>query len=92
MARITGLRPNTISHLCSDNVDRVYLSTLETVCKVLDIDIQELIEVEQSSCTSNRSLYVKVANKFKDRGKAKVGLRRIEMVVSDVIMVICLTK
>ncbi|WHX80912.1 MULTISPECIES: helix-turn-helix domain-containing protein [Bacillaceae] len=27
-------------------MDRVYLSTLETVCKVLDIDIQELIEVE----------------------------------------------
>ncbi|WP_343042123.1 helix-turn-helix domain-containing protein [Ornithinibacillus caprae] len=24
----------------------VYLSTLEIVCKVLDIDIQELIEVE----------------------------------------------
>ncbi|WP_235920131.1 helix-turn-helix domain-containing protein [Heyndrickxia coagulans] len=24
----------------------LYLSTLETVCKVLDIDIQELIEVE----------------------------------------------
>ncbi|MCZ8533339.1 helix-turn-helix domain-containing protein [Psychrobacillus psychrodurans] len=27
-------------------MDRVYLSTLETICKVLDIDIQELIEVE----------------------------------------------
>ncbi|WP_225434281.1 MULTISPECIES: helix-turn-helix domain-containing protein [Bacillales] len=27
-------------------MDRVYLSTLEKVCKVLDIDIQELIEVE----------------------------------------------
>jgi putative transcriptional regulator len=46
LARLTGLRPNTISHLCSDQVDRVYLSTLEKVCKVLDIDIQELIEVE----------------------------------------------
>ena len=46
LARLTGLRPNTISHLCSDNVDRVYLSTLETVCKELEIDIQELIEVE----------------------------------------------
>ncbi|WP_064212418.1 helix-turn-helix domain-containing protein, partial [Parageobacillus thermoglucosidasius] len=46
LARLTGLRPNTISHLCSDQVDRIYLSTLEKVCKVLDIDIQELIEVE----------------------------------------------
>jgi putative transcriptional regulator len=46
LARLTGLRPNTISHLCSDQVDRIYLSTLVKVCKVLDIDIQELIEVE----------------------------------------------
>ncbi|WP_244535138.1 helix-turn-helix domain-containing protein [Gracilibacillus kekensis] len=39
--------PNTINHLCSNNVDRIYLSsTLEMVCKVVDIDIQELIEVE----------------------------------------------
>ncbi|MDF1508148.1 helix-turn-helix domain-containing protein [Robertmurraya sp. DFI.2.37] len=37
---------NTISHLCSVNVDRVHLSTLDTVCKVLDINIQELIKVE----------------------------------------------
>ncbi|MRX72850.1 helix-turn-helix domain-containing protein [Bacillus lacus] len=42
---LTGLPQHTIS-LCSDNVDRVYLSTLETIYKVLDIDIQELIEVE----------------------------------------------
>lgn len=46
LARMTGLRFNTISHRCSDNVDRIYLSTLETVCKVLNIDTQELIEVE----------------------------------------------
>lgn len=46
LARMTGLRPNTISHLCSDNVDRVYLSTLEMIYKALDIDIQELIKVE----------------------------------------------
>ncbi|MCA1032520.1 helix-turn-helix transcriptional regulator [Bacillus timonensis] len=31
LARMTGLHPNTISTLCSDNVDRVYLSTLEAV-------------------------------------------------------------
>ncbi|MED0681373.1 helix-turn-helix transcriptional regulator [Aneurinibacillus thermoaerophilus] len=46
LARLTGLSLNTISHLCSDQVDRVYLSTLEKVCKVLDIDTQELIETE----------------------------------------------
>ncbi|WP_157764884.1 helix-turn-helix domain-containing protein [Solibacillus sp. R5-41] len=36
---MTRLRPNTISHLCSDNTDRVYLSTIETVCKVLLVNI-----------------------------------------------------
>ncbi|HDR7640277.1 helix-turn-helix domain-containing protein [Bacillus wiedmannii] len=46
LARMTGLRPNTISRLCTDNVDRVYLSTIEKVCKVLNIDIQDLIKVE----------------------------------------------
>ncbi|MCA1032515.1 helix-turn-helix transcriptional regulator [Bacillus timonensis] len=43
---MTGILYNTISHFCSDNVDGIYLSTLEKVCKELDIDIQELIEVE----------------------------------------------
>ncbi|WP_354312592.1 helix-turn-helix domain-containing protein [Sporosarcina psychrophila] len=38
---MTGLHPNTINPLCSDKWNRVYLSTLETVCKVLDIDIRE---------------------------------------------------
>lgn len=46
LARMTGLRPNTISRLCADNVDRVYLSTIEKVCNVLDIEIQDLIKVE----------------------------------------------
>ncbi|WP_312756071.1 helix-turn-helix domain-containing protein [Rummeliibacillus suwonensis] len=39
------LDKDTISHPCSNNVDRVYLSILETVCKVLGIDTQKLIEV-----------------------------------------------
>ncbi|WP_308807114.1 helix-turn-helix domain-containing protein [Thermaerobacillus caldiproteolyticus] len=35
-----------MSYLRSDHVNRVYLSTLEKVCKVLDINIQELMKVE----------------------------------------------
>ncbi|MRX73032.1 helix-turn-helix domain-containing protein [Bacillus lacus] len=46
LARLTNLRPNTISHLCSDKVDRVYLDTLERVCKALDIKVEELIIIE----------------------------------------------
>ncbi|MEX1029335.1 MAG: helix-turn-helix transcriptional regulator [Paenibacillaceae bacterium] len=39
----TNLRPATISHLCSDSVDRVYLRTLEQICDALKIGIHELI-------------------------------------------------
>lgn len=46
LARLTGLRASTINHLCSDNVDRVYLETLELVCKTLSISIEELIEID----------------------------------------------
>ena len=37
-------------------------------------------------------MYVKVAEKLKSREKAKIRIWRIEMVVTDDIMVICLTK
>lgn len=46
LARLTGLRASTINHLCSDNVDRVYLETLELVCKTLNIGIEELIDID----------------------------------------------
>lgn len=46
LGRLTGLRASTINHLCSDNVDRVYLDTLELICKKLDIRIEELIEID----------------------------------------------
>ncbi|MCM3293457.1 helix-turn-helix transcriptional regulator [Paenibacillus sp. MER 180] len=46
LARLTGLRASTINHLCSDNVDRVYLETLELVCKTLGVRIEELIEID----------------------------------------------
>jgi putative transcriptional regulator len=43
LARLTGLRPNTISHLCSNEVDRVHLSTFDIICQTLNININELI-------------------------------------------------
>ncbi|ASJ52136.1 helix-turn-helix transcriptional regulator [Brevibacillus sp. HB1.2] len=46
LARLTGLRPNTISHLCSNEVDRVHLSTFEVICKTLDIELHDLIVME----------------------------------------------
>jgi putative transcriptional regulator len=41
-----NIRPATISHLCSDSVDRVYLRTLEQLCEALNISIHELIVEE----------------------------------------------
>ncbi|WP_084411377.1 helix-turn-helix domain-containing protein [Paenibacillus glacialis] len=46
LARLAGLRPNTISHLCSNNVDRVHLSTFEIICKTLKISLNELLVLE----------------------------------------------
>lgn len=46
LARLTGLRPNTISHLCSNTATSVYFDTLEIICKTLNIEIQELLELE----------------------------------------------
>jgi len=43
LARLTGLRPSTINHLCSGQVDRVYLETVELICKELNINVEDLI-------------------------------------------------
>jgi putative transcriptional regulator len=46
LARLTGLRPNTISHLCSNTANSIYVDTLEVICKTLHIRIEDLIEIE----------------------------------------------
>lgn len=43
LARRMGIRHPTINHLCSEQVDRVYIRTLEQICDALDIHIHELI-------------------------------------------------
>jgi putative transcriptional regulator len=57
LAALMNIRPNTINHLCSDKVDRVYLRTLEQVCETLNIRIHELLVHEElpdaKSPTSN---------------------------------------
>ncbi|MDK8182629.1 helix-turn-helix transcriptional regulator [Paenibacillus sp. UMB4589-SE434] len=46
LARLTELRPNTISQLCSNEVDRVHLGTFEVICTPLDIQLHDLIIME----------------------------------------------
>lgn len=43
LARATGIRPNTISELYHELVDRVNLEHLDSICKALHCDLDELI-------------------------------------------------
>lgn len=47
LARLMNVRPNTISHLCSDKVNAAYFDTLEQICKTLNISLHELIVLEE---------------------------------------------
>lgn len=49
LAELTGFRPATINSLCRDNVSRIYLHTLATICHVLQIEIWDVLVVEQSN-------------------------------------------
>lgn len=43
LARATGIRPNTISELYHELVDRVNLEHLDIICEALDCELDELI-------------------------------------------------
>ncbi|MEF2245379.1 helix-turn-helix domain-containing protein [Paenibacillus sp. IITD108] len=47
LARMMGIRHPTINHLCSDQVDRIYIRTLEQICETLNVKLHELIVEEQ---------------------------------------------
>lgn len=46
LARLINVRPNTISHLCSDKVNSAYFDTLEQICRTLNINLNELLVLE----------------------------------------------
>lgn len=43
LARVTGIRPNTISELYHELVDRVNLEHLDIICEALNCNLDELI-------------------------------------------------
>ena len=43
LARATGIRPNTISELYHELVDRVNIEHLDAICAALDCELDELI-------------------------------------------------
>lgn len=44
LSRFTGIRPNTISELYNEFVDRVSLDQLNRICQILECDISDLLE------------------------------------------------
>lgn len=48
LARLTDLRPSTISCLCKEQVNRLYLGTLASICTALNVTIQDLLVLEQA--------------------------------------------
>ena len=44
LAKVTGIRPNTIGELYHNLEERVNLDHLDRICEALDCDLSELIE------------------------------------------------
>lgn len=44
LARLIGVRPNTVGDMYNDNVKRLDISTLNKICTVLNCDISDILE------------------------------------------------
>ena len=49
LSRATGIRPNTISELYHEMVDRVSLEQLDLICEALNCNLDELIVREPNN-------------------------------------------
>lgn len=44
LARKTGIRPNTISEIYNELIERINIDHLDIICEVLDCDVCDLLE------------------------------------------------
>lgn len=44
LARMTNIRPNTISEIYNELIERINLEYLDRICEVLNCDVSDLIE------------------------------------------------
>jgi putative transcriptional regulator len=44
LSRITGIRPNTISEIYNELIERINVDHLDKICEVLDCNVCDLIE------------------------------------------------
>lgn len=49
LARKTEIRPNTISELYNELVDRVNLEHLDIICEVLECDLTDILKYEPNN-------------------------------------------
>jgi putative transcriptional regulator len=45
VARVTGINKNTLHRLYNETATRVELDVIETLCRYLDVEIGELLEI-----------------------------------------------
>jgi putative transcriptional regulator len=56
LARKTGIRPNTISEIYNELVERINIDHLDIICEVLDCDISEILEYVPNKKSKRRSM------------------------------------
>jgi putative transcriptional regulator len=44
LARKTGIRPNTISEIYNELIERINIDHLDIICEVLDCDVSDILE------------------------------------------------
>lgn len=57
LARITGIRPSTISDLYNEMAERVGFEQLDKICEALNCPLSEIIEYVPRKSKKKRSLY-----------------------------------
>lgn len=48
LSRKTGIRPNTISELYNELIERVNLEHLDKICEVLECDLSDILKYESN--------------------------------------------
>lgn len=48
LARKTGIRPNTISELYNELIERVNLEHVDKICEVLECDLSDILKYESN--------------------------------------------
>lgn len=56
LARKTGIRPNTISEMYNELIERINIDHLDLICEVLDCDISDLLEYIPNRKRKNRKI------------------------------------